>query len=49
MHDIGRWGAKGCTEVVEVFKVGLIYGVTDDFNIQVIEIGCRKAVSEVWG
>jgi hypothetical protein len=49
MHDVRCWRAKRCAEVLEVFKASLIYSVTDDFNIQVVEIGCRETVSEVGG
>ena len=36
------------TDRVEIFEVGLVKGVADDFDVEVIEIVCGETVAEVW-
>lgn len=36
-------------EVVEVFEVGFVEGVADDFDVEVVEVRGGEAVAEVGG
>ena len=47
-HDVGRWTIDGCAEGVEVFEVGFVERVADDFDVEVVEVRGREAVTEVW-
>ena len=40
VHDVGCGWAEGAAEVVEVFEVGFVHCVADDFDVEVVEI-CR--------
>jgi hypothetical protein len=47
LHDVlGGW-IESATEVVEVFKVGFVDGVSDDFNVEVVKVSSRETVAEV--
>ena len=47
MHYVGCWWAKRRTESVEIFKVGFVHGVTDDLNVQIVQVSSREAFTEV--
>jgi hypothetical protein len=34
---------------VEVFKIRLVEGVADNFNVQIVEVGGGKAFTEIGG
>jgi hypothetical protein len=38
VHYVGRRGTQAGGEVEKVFQVGLVDGVADDFDVEVIEI-----------
>jgi len=46
-HVVGGGAAEGETVVVEVFEVGFVEGVADDFDVEVVEVGGGEAVAEV--
>jgi hypothetical protein len=46
-HDLGGRGGQGLDEAMEVFEVGFVEGVSDDFDVEVVEVGGREAVAEV--
>lgn len=46
-HDICRRPINRLAEGVEVLEVGLVERVADDFDIEVIEVSGRDAVTEV--
>ena len=45
-HDFSRWSTEFLTEGVKVFQVSLVKGVPNNFNVEVIEFGCRKTFTE---
>lgn len=48
-HDLVGWGREGLAECVEVFEVGLVQRVPDDFDIEVVQILRGQAVPKVRG
>lgn len=48
-HDFEGGAADFLAEGVEVFEVGFVEGVTDDFDVEVVEIVGGEAFSEVGG
>lgn len=50
VHDLsGRAADLGGAEVVEVFEVGFVESVADDFDVEVVKVGGGEAVAEVRG
>ena len=49
VHDIGRGGAEGGTEVVKIFQVRFVERVPDYFNVEGIEVRSGETISEVRG
>jgi hypothetical protein len=47
LHDVGGGLPEGGAEVVEVFEVGFVDGVADDFDVEVVEVVGGEAVAEV--
>jgi hypothetical protein len=33
---------------MEILKVGLVEGITDNFNVEIVKVVSGQAVSEVW-
>ena len=46
-HDLGSRRWESLTELVEVFQIGLVQTVTDDLDIEIVEVLSREAVTEV--
>lgn len=46
-HDFGCGGWKGLTELMEIFEIRFVQAVTDDLDVQVVEVLRRQTIAEV--
>ena len=47
MHHVRGRLAEGGTEVVEIFEVGFVDSITNDFNVEVVEVVGGETFTEV--
>jgi len=47
MHDVRRGGTKRGAEMVEIFEVGFVNSVPNNFDVEVVKVSGRKTFTEI--